>query len=104
MAKSDSGETKVRRYSVSDSGKATKKSDKPSRAPKTRKSNDQREKRVGPIGYFKGAWRELREVRWPNRAATWKLTVAVLLFTLVLTLFVVALDLLFDYLTKRILL
>lgn len=30
--------------------------------------------------YFRGAWYELRQVRWPDRANTWKMTGALLLF------------------------
>ena len=29
-------------------------------------------------GYFRGAIREIRQVRWPNRKETWKLTLAVI--------------------------
>ncbi|MDN5819459.1 MAG: preprotein translocase subunit SecE, partial [bacterium] len=28
-------------------------------------------------GYFVGAWKELRQVHWPNRKSTWGLTIAV---------------------------
>ncbi len=54
-------------------------------------------------GYFKGAWFELRQVRWPNRRATWSLTAAVLIFTAFFVLLVVLLDILFKYLFKLIL-
>ncbi len=43
-------------------------------------------------GYFKGAWIELRQVRWPNRKATWGLTLAVLLFTVFFFVLIVLLD------------
>lgn len=33
------------------------------------------------LGYFAGAWYELKQVRWPNRRATWSLTLAILVFT-----------------------
>ncbi len=55
-------------------------------------------------GYFTGAWRELREVRWPTRRATWVLTLAVIVFTSLLTGFILALDFGFEQLFKRILL
>lgn len=55
-------------------------------------------------GYFKGSWQELRQVRWPNRRATWGLTVAVLIFTAFFTLLIVALDAGFEYILNRILL
>jgi len=55
-------------------------------------------------GYFKGSWQELRQVRWPDRKATWGLTVAVLLFTLFFVVLIVLLDagftLLFDLILK----
>jgi len=43
-------------------------------------------------GYFKGAWIELRQVRWPNRKATWGLTLAVILFTVFFFALIVLLD------------
>jgi preprotein translocase subunit SecE len=42
--------------------------------------------------YFKGSWTELRQVRWPNRKATWGLTGAVILFTAFFTLLIILLD------------
>ncbi len=54
-------------------------------------------------GYFKGAWAELRQVRWPNRQATWSLTAAVLLFTGFFTLLILLLDAGFKYLFELLL-
>ena len=54
-------------------------------------------------GYFKGAWFELRQVRWPNRKATWSLTGAVLAFTGFFVLIILLLDVLFKYLFELIL-
>lgn len=55
-------------------------------------------------GYFKGAWVELRQVRWPNRRATWSLTFAVIVFSLFFALLIVGLDAVFSYLFKEVLL
>lgn len=59
------------------------------------------ERRRNPLkafgGYFTGAWRELRQVHWPTRRATWSLTVAVIAFTTALMLIILLLDLLFNY-------
>lgn len=55
-------------------------------------------------GYFTGSWRELREVRWPTRRATWSLTMAVITFTVVLTAFILALDNGFQLLFKQVIL
>lgn len=52
--------------------------------------------------YFKGAWVELKEVRWPNRQATWSLTLAVIAFSLLLTVLILALDALFKFLFQLI--
>lgn len=52
--------------------------------------------------YFKGAWFELRQVRWPNRRATWALTIAVVLFSLFFVLLIVLLDIFFKWLFELI--
>ena len=54
-------------------------------------------------GYFKGAWQELREVRWPNRRATWSMTGALLGFTAFFVAFILLLDALFKYIFELIL-
>lgn len=54
-------------------------------------------------GYFKGAWVELRQVRWPNRRATWGLTGAVILYSAFFVVFVLLLDAGFKYLFELIL-
>ncbi|HYG83814.1 MAG TPA: preprotein translocase subunit SecE [Verrucomicrobiae bacterium] len=54
--------------------------------------------------YVKGSWQELRQVQWPNRSATWSLTLAVILFTLFFAVLILALDSGFQYLFNRILL
>ena len=53
--------------------------------------------------YFKGAWEELKQVRWPTRRATWGLTGAVLLFTAFFVAFILLLDGAFKYLFELIL-
>ncbi len=54
-------------------------------------------------GYFKGAWYELKQVHWPNRRATWGLTIAVLLFSAFFIVVILLLDVLFKYLFQLIL-
>ena len=51
-------------------------------------------------GYFAGAWKELKKVRWTDRKTTWQMTGAVLLFTIFILLIVTGLDMLFNYLFK----
>ncbi|RWZ79143.1 MAG: preprotein translocase subunit SecE [Candidatus Chaera renei] len=45
-------------------------------------------------GYLAGSWQEVKQVRWPNRRATWSLTVAVLLFTAFWAAVILSVDLL----------
>lgn len=42
--------------------------------------------------YLKGSWRELREVRWPTRRATWGMTGALLGFTAFFVAIILLLD------------
>lgn len=71
----------------------------------TKKSEKSHDKRPGFLrrlkDYFVGSWRELRQVRWPNRKQTWALTVAVILFSLVLGIFIFLLDAGFTLLFKK---
>jgi len=54
-------------------------------------------------GYFAGAWFELKQVRWPNRRATWSLTLAVLAFSAFFVVLILLLDALFKYLFQLLL-
>jgi preprotein translocase SecE subunit len=62
----------------------------------------------GPLraigGYFKGAWNELRAVRWPDRRNTWGLTVAVLGFTAFFILLILLIDAGFQFLFQEVIL
>lgn len=55
-------------------------------------------------GYFSGAWYELKQVRWPDRKATWGLTLAVIAFSVFFAFLILGLDFVFQYLFKRIIL
>ena len=68
----------------------SEKNEKPNKLVKTVKKPFGILAKIG--GYFKGSWTELRQVRWPNRKATWSMTVAVLLFTLFFVVLIVLLD------------
>lgn len=101
-------DTKVTRISAKDSGskkpapkivKASKRPKKTKQAPK----NPFLKALFAFGGYFKGAWVELRQVRWPSRRATWGLTLAVILFSAFFVVLILLLDLLFKYLFELIL-
>lgn len=54
--------------------------------------------------YFANAWRELRQVTWPNRGETWRLTVAVFIFSIVFGALVAGVDKGLDVLFKKLVL
>lgn len=54
--------------------------------------------------YFANAWRELRQVTWPNRGETWRLTVAVFIFSVVFGALVAGVDKGLDELFKKLVL
>lgn len=56
------------------------------------------------IGYVRGSWKELQMVRWPDRKASWSLTLAVILFTLFFAVLITLLDTAFQYIFKEVLL
>lgn len=53
--------------------------------------------------YLHDSWMELRQVRWPNRKATWKMVLAVLVYTVLFVIIISLLDLFFSWLFKLIL-
>ena len=80
----------------------TTKSKKAVKAKVVKKSTDKKNvfARIG--GYFTGAWRELRQVRWPNRRATWALTLAVIVFSVFFMVLIALLDVLFQWIFEQI--
>ena len=105
--KGQSTNTTVHRVTAADDTPQTKKRPKAKNqpTPKTTKRTNQR--RLNPLAaigdYFRGAWAELKLVRWPNRAATWSMTLAVLVFTLIFAIIVLLLDAGFNWAFEQIL-
>lgn len=79
----------------------TKVSKKPKTVKTAKKSPKNALSAVG--GYFKGAWHELKLVRWPTRSATWAMTVAVLAFTFMFVIVILLLDAGFNWMFEQIL-
>ncbi|MEP6710210.1 MAG: preprotein translocase subunit SecE [Candidatus Saccharibacteria bacterium] len=80
MAEKNKNQANITRIKATDS-KSAKKVTKESRPAATKtESFKTASARFNPfaaiIGYFKGSWFELKQVRWPTRKATWGLTVA----------------------------
>lgn len=53
--------------------------------------------------YLRDAWREIRQVRWPSRKDTWKMVLAVFVYTALFILIISLLDLFFTWIFKLIL-
>lgn len=53
--------------------------------------------------YLRDSWREIRQVRWPNRKATWKMVFAVFVYTAIFVVLIMLLDALFAWLFNLIL-
>lgn len=95
-----SSKTTVRRIKATDDAPkkekaVAKKINKPTKI--TTKASKKSGERGGLIGYFKGAWEELKLVRWPTRSATWAMTTAVLIFTFVFVVLILLLDAAFNW-------
>ncbi|MDO4684522.1 MAG: preprotein translocase subunit SecE [Candidatus Saccharibacteria bacterium] len=86
------------------SKKSSKKTTKTSAVAATKAKKHTAAKAPKKVGYFKGAWLELKQVRWPNRKLTWSMTLAVIIFTIFITALVLLLDagfkFLFDFIIK----
>ncbi|MCA9347851.1 preprotein translocase subunit SecE, partial [Candidatus Saccharibacteria bacterium] len=52
--------------------------------------------------YFRNSWAEVRQVSWPTRRETWKLTFAVIAFALVFGLAAYGIDFVLDKIIERI--
>jgi preprotein translocase subunit SecE len=105
--KKEATTTKVTRITATDTDTPVKKETKQPKTTavpqKTASKNTRRNPAVAILEYFKGAWYELRQVRWPNRRATWGMTMAVLAFTAFFVILILLLDALFKYLFQLIL-
>ena len=53
--------------------------------------------------YLRDSWREIRQVRWPNRKTTWKMVLAVFIYSALLITIIMLLDALFTWLFNIIL-
>lgn len=87
--------------------KSSTKTAKTSAKTKTAASNPKNSKShrnpLGTItGYFRGAWQEIKQVRWPDRRSTWGMVGALIVFTAALFLVIILLDYGFAWLFKLI--
>ena len=61
---------------------------------------------IRPLVYFfrylRDSWREIRQVRWPSRKATWKLFFAIIIYTVIIGAIIMLLDVFFTWLFNTI--
>ena len=85
------------------SAKTTKSSAKAKTAASSPKNSKSRRNPLSAItGYFRGAWQEIKQVRWPDRRSTWGMVGALIVFTAALFLVIILLDYGFAWLFKLI--
>lgn len=53
-------------------------------------------------GYFVSSWQELKQVTWPDRKTSWKLTFTVIMFSVLFAVLTTSLDYGFEKLAKQI--
>ena len=58
---------------------------------------------VALFRYLRDSWREIRQVRWPNRKTTWKMVLAVIIYTALFMVIILLLDMFFTWLFNLIL-
>ena len=51
--------------------------------------------------YFSGSWLELMQVHWPTRRATWGMTLAVLVYSIIFIVLILGLDALFGFISEQ---
>jgi preprotein translocase SecE subunit len=76
------------------------KKEKAKEVKKAEKASAKKEKKVG---YFRGAFQEIRQVRWPNRKETWKMTLSVIVYVVILAVAIILLDVLLQFIFKQLL-
>lgn len=110
-SKKEAAEATVTRIKASDDNvskksKSTAKTDAPKAEKKSEKPAKEKRQRRNPLSsireYFVGAWKELRQVRWPDRRSTWGMTGALLIFTFMFIVAILLIDYGFSWLFKLI--
>lgn len=77
---------------------AKKTTEKPAKSADKKVASKTQKVKKSRDNYFIGAWRELKQVRWPDRKATWSLTFAVIVYSIFFFILVIVLDAIFKYL------
>ncbi|MFV0485389.1 MAG: preprotein translocase subunit SecE [Candidatus Saccharimonadales bacterium] len=97
VKKAEKTPAKVDKKASKAAKKTEKKADK--KAGKVKKQR----KIFAPFRYIRDSWRELRQVRWPDRKTTWKMTLTVIIYVIVFGAVITLLDAFFTFIFNLIL-
>lgn len=53
--------------------------------------------------YLRDSWHEIRQVRWPDRRLTWKMTLSVIVYVVIFSVIIMLLDMFFSFIFNLIL-
>ena len=101
----DKDEVATRKVSVKAKNSESKKAvaAKKAKAKEQKKAEKKADKKEKKVGYFRGAFREIRQVRWPNRKETWKMTLSVIVYVIILATAIMLLDALLQLIFNKLL-
>jgi preprotein translocase SecE subunit len=130
--KKEDKKPKVRKKPVSMRENVAKAKEKQSKTPRIRKATSTAKKPVSKAGeaitreyhlieqkenpgfftksrkltpsYFRSAWQELRLVTWPDRRSTWRMIIAVFIFSVILGLYIAGLDYVLERIMREVIL
>lgn len=101
-AKELAGRTQAEKSSTKTARPSGTKTKTASKTSKSKNSKSRRNQLNAVAGYFRGAWQEIKQVRWPDRRSTWGMVGALIVFTAALFLVIILLDYGFAWLFKLI--
>lgn len=101
-AKELAGRTQAEKSNTKTARPSGAKTKTASKTSKPKNSKSRRNPLSAITGYFRGAWQEIKQVRWPDRRSTWGMVGALIVFTAALFLVIILLDYGFAWLFKLI--
>jgi preprotein translocase SecE subunit len=101
----DKPEEVTRKVSISAKKSESKKAaaEKKVKAKAAKKAEKKADKKEKKVGYFRGSVEEIRQVRWPNRKETWKMTLSVIVYVIILAAIIMLLDALLQFIFTKLL-
>jgi len=101
-AKELAGRTQTEKSNTKTARPSGAKTKTASKTSKSKNSKSRRNPLSAITSYFRGAWQEIKQVRWPDRRSTWGMVGALIVFTAALFLVIILLDYGFAWLFKLI--